>query len=83
MSILKVKKETTKVINREATLTEKEFIPGEIFIITNSKGKYIKPVIPGRLLSYVHVIYKSGANINSDIVDHFIMRVRRAQCPIV
>jgi hypothetical protein len=41
MSILKVKKETTKLINREAALTEKEFSPGEIFIITDSKGKYI------------------------------------------
>ena len=64
-------------------MTEKEFIPGEIFIITDSKGKYIKPVIPGRLLSYVHVIYKSGANISSDFVEDFIKQVRRAQRPIV
>jgi hypothetical protein len=53
-----------RLINRAAALTEKEFSPGEIFIITDSKRKYIKPVIPGRLLSYVHVIYKSGANIS-------------------
>jgi hypothetical protein len=83
MSILKVKKETTKLINREAALTEKEFSPGEIFIITDSKGKYIKPVIPGTLLSYVHVIYKSGANISSNFVEDFIKQVRRAQRPIV
>jgi uncharacterized protein (DUF1778 family) len=42
MSTLKVKKDTTKLINRAAALTEKEFSPGEIFIITNSKRKYIK-----------------------------------------
>jgi hypothetical protein len=41
MSTLKVKKDTTKLINRAAALTEKEFSPGEIFIITDSKGKYI------------------------------------------
>ena len=64
-------------------MTEKEFIPGEIFIITDSKGKYIEPVIPGRLLSYVHVIYKSGANISSDFVEDFIKRARRAQRLIV
>ena len=83
MSTLKVKKDTTKLINRAAALTEKEFSPGEIFIITDSKRKYIKPVIPGRLLSYVHVIYKSGANISSDFVEDFIKRARRAQRPIV
>ena len=82
MSTLKVKKDTTKLINRAAALTEKEFSPGEIFIITDSKRKYIKPVIPGRLLSYVHVIYKSGANISSDFVEDFIKQVRRAQRPI-
>jgi hypothetical protein len=37
----------------------------------------------GRLLSYVHVIYKSDANISSKFVEDFIKQVRRAQRPIV
>lgn len=51
MSVLKVIKDETSN-------------PGEIFLITDSKGKHLNPVIPGRVRAYLNIIYESGATID-------------------
>lgn len=64
MSVLKVTKEISKLLNQE---TEETPNPGEILLITDSKGKHLKTVIPGRLRAYLNIIYKLGANIDADV----------------
>ena len=83
MSYLKVIKETSNLLSEEGSLGEQEADPGQIYIITDSKGKYIKPVIPGRLRSKINIFYKSGANINSEIIDEAIQKIKHEHYPIV
>jgi len=80
MSVLKVTKEISKLLNQE---TEETSNPGEIFLITDSKGKHLKTVVPGRLRAYLNIIYKSGATIDSDVLRIAHNKIRRANRPTV
>ena len=62
MSVLKVIKDTSKLLTQE---TDETSNPGEIFLIADSKGKHLNPVIPGRVRAYLNIIYESGATIDS------------------
>lgn len=83
MSVLKVTKEISKLLNQE---TEETTNPGEILLITDSKGKHPKTVIPGRLRAHLNTIYKSGASIRLRCVRRMCIannKIRRANRPTV
>lgn len=65
MSILKIHKEISKLLNEEARIIHPD--TQDIYIISHSKGKHLKTVIPGRLRVRIHIYNQSGADISSDI----------------
>ena len=83
MSIKKLIKEISKLVNEEASINNNSVDPGEIYLISDSKGKYLKPVIPGRYRTNLHIINKSGATIDSEIVNTAIRQIRLANKPTV
>ncbi|CAC5394454.1 unnamed protein product [Mytilus coruscus] len=82
MSILQIKKQTSKLIAEESNLDPSLYQP-EIYLITDSKGNYIKPVIPGRFRSSIHIFSEKGATIHSNIVNTAVRNIQTAANPIV
>lgn len=70
MSVLKVKKEISKLLTKEAAAETQNY--PEIFIISDSKGKYILPIIPGRFRPFIHIYHRSAATIKNNIVEKAI-----------
>jgi hypothetical protein len=83
LSIIKIKKELSKYIDSEALRDRYELYPGEIFLVTDSKSKYLNPVIPGRLKAYLHIYHEAGATITSNVVDRAIKSIKQTHKPIV
>ncbi|CAG2238628.1 unnamed protein product [Mytilus edulis] len=82
MSLVKIKTQISNLLNDEAKLKPDSRNP-DIYIITDSKGRYLKPIIPGRLIPYVHIFSQKGANIHSNIVQSAIRNIKQVQKPIV
>ncbi|CAC5374472.1 unnamed protein product [Mytilus coruscus] len=82
MSIIQIKKQTSKLVAEESSLDPGLYQP-DIFIITDSKGNYLKPVIPGRLRSSLHIFSEKGATIHSNIINKAIPSIQAATSPIV
>jgi hypothetical protein len=81
MSILKIHKEISKLLYEEARIIHPD--TRDIYIISHSKGKHLKTVIPGRLRARIHIYNQSGADISSDSVRTAMNRIRLAQEPII
>jgi hypothetical protein len=83
MSIIKIKKEISKYIDSEALRDRNELYPGEIFLVTESKSKYLNPVIPGRFKAYLRIFHEAGATITSNVVDCALKSIKQTHKPIV
>lgn len=69
------------MLNEEARIIHPD--TRDIYIISHSKAKHLKTVIPGRLRVRIHIYNQSGADISSDIVRTAMNRIRLAQEPII
>ena len=83
MSILKIKKEISKLFNKEANLNNNFSYSDELFLVTDSKGKYINSIIPDWFKSFLRIYTKSGAGIHSPIVKCAIENIKVAHNPLV
>ena len=83
MSILKIKKEISKLLNKEANLNNNFSYPNELFLVTDSKGKYINSIVPDRFKSFLRIYNKGGAGIHSPIVKCAIENIKVAHNPLV
>jgi hypothetical protein len=83
MSIIKIKKETSKYIDSEVLRNRNELYPGEIFLVTDSKSKYLNLVIPGRRKAYLHIYHEAVATITSNVVDCALKSIKQTHKPIV
>jgi hypothetical protein len=83
MSILKIKKEISKLLNKEANLNNNFSYPNELFLVIDSKGKYINSIVPDRFKSFLRIYTKGGAGIHSPIVKRAIENIKVAHNPLV
>jgi hypothetical protein len=83
MSILKIKKEISKLLNKEANLNNNFSYPNELFLVTDNKGKYINSIVPDRCKSFLRIYAKGGAGIHSPIVKCAIENIKVARNPLV
>jgi hypothetical protein len=83
MSILKINKEISKLLNKEANLNNNFSYPNELFLVTDSKGKYINSIVPDRFKSFLRIYTKGGAGIHSPIVKRAIENIKVAHNPLV
>ena len=77
MSILKIKKEISKLLNKEANLNNNISYPDELFLVTDSK------LFLTGFKSFRRIYTKSGAGIHSPIVKCAIENIKVAHNPLV
>jgi hypothetical protein len=83
MSILKIKKEISNLLNKEANLNNNFSYPNELFLVTDNKGRYINSIVPDRCKSFLRIYAKGGAGIHSPIVKCAIENIKVAHNPLV
>lgn len=83
MSILKIKKEISKLLNEDANMNNNFSYPYDLFLVTDSKCKYINSIVPSRFKSVLRIYTKSGAGIHSPIVKCAIENIKIVHNPLV